>query len=468
MRKNHRIRILLSCLLVLLFLVSAAVPALALTAKEQSWLSRLRPASLPKPNGSSSFPAELQFMFSQGHETVTLKGTCSLEGELTDEEILDAIKQAAAEHGDYKSADDACDDAATVDRLSNKLKFSEEDQKRIVSNWLSLVGADKIVSLLGGNLPNYGGADVVTAVTEMIFKGDAIAGLKTLNPKPSGLGAGAVISGAFLSWEEYKRDQQRYSDIVDLANARARLRTYNTILNRILKEKMKDRTAWTIRIQDQVIKKQNYRKGPDIDVPYIYTSDIVLKKKDGKYEDPVGTYEGDFTLKIDLDLSDYDANFHKYLAEHMNKAIREAYQGLATPSMFWTAVSQSVNHPSENELTLESKSVFVSLENGLGRVYELPLDVQKLDITRYKVTHDMVSVIKQENEGAIETLTWTEIDDSDTHTAYHQDHSVIVIKLTGEKTESVNTDDTPMPDIDVRGYMAMTLVVDLSADLVGQ
>ncbi|MBP5230853.1 MAG: hypothetical protein ILO68_03910 [Clostridia bacterium] len=461
--KNANMRkISLSVLLVLLILASVAAPsAAALSPKDSALLAKLRPASLPKPKGATSYPAELEVAF-QGHETIVLKGTCSLEGELTDEEILDAIKQAANEHEDYGSADDAMNDADTVDRLSGKLTFSEEDQKRIVSNWLALVGADKVAALLGGNLPNYGGSDVVNAVTSMIFSGKAVKGLKSLSPKPSGLGSGAVINGVFISWEEYKKDQERYRDIVELANARARLRAYNGILNRILKDKMKDRTGWTIRIQNQVIKKQTYRTAPNIDVPYIYTSDVVLKKKDGNYEEPVGTYEGTFQLKTDLDLSDYDANFHKYLAEHFNDKIREAYQGLATPTMMWKPVSQSVNHPSENELTLENGNVFVSLENGLGGIYELPLDPMKLDITRYKVTHDMVSVIMQENEAVRGTLTWTEIDDSDTRTAYHQDHEVILNKLTGEKTETANTDDNPMPDIDIRTMLGFRLIVDLS------
>lgn len=464
MKRNHFLRILTSVALASLMMILAALPAFALTPHEQAWLSRLRPASLPKPNGATSFPAELQFAVT-GQTPVTLKGKCSLEGELTDEELLDAIKKAAAEHDEYKSADDASDDAVTVEKLSGKLKFSPEDQKRIVSNWLSLAGVDKIVALLGGKIPDYGKADVVGVVTEMILKGDVIKGLKTLNPKPSAPGVGTVISGAFITWDEFKRDQERFQDIVELANARARLRRYNTILNRLLKEQMKDRTAWVIRIEDQVSVSQNYRKSPDIDVPYIYTSETVLKKKDGNMENPVGVYEGEFKLKVDLELSDYDANFHKYLAEQLNDVLRKA--GYSATSALWKPVSQTVNHPSVNEMTLKGENVYVSLENGLGQVYEMTLDPWKLDVTRYKVLHDMVSVIRKENDAVSETLTWTEIHDSESRTAYHQDYTVIVNKLTGEKSETTNTDDDPYADGDMRGLIGVRLIVDLSSGLVG-
>ena len=79
----------------------------------------------------------------------------------------------------------------------------------------------------------------------------------------------------------------------------------------------------------------------------------------------------------------------------------------------------------------------------------------------------MVSVIRKENDAVSETLTWTEIHDSESRTAYHQDYTVIVNKLTGEKSETTNTDDDPYADGDMRGLIGVRLIVDLSSGLVG-
>ena len=97
----------------------------------------------------------------------------------------------------------------------------------------------------------------------------------------------------------------------------------------------------------------------------------------------------------------------------------------------------------------------------LGGVFELKLNTVALDVTRNRVLHDYVSVLQQKGEAATETLTWTDITDSETGTAYHQDHSILVT-INGETFESTNTDDDPYPNIDVRGYIGLTLVVDMA------
>ena len=232
-------------------------------------------------------------------------------------------------------------------------------------------------------------------------------------------------------------------------------------LNTIIKQKTKEKTAWTIRIQNQTVQEQLYRGAPEIRLPYIYTSDIVLTKKDENYESPKGVYEGEFKIDVDVSCEDYDKNFHKYLAEHFNKKLEEAAMPVAQMAK-WVPVSQSANRVSENKTTLGSQSVYVTLDNNaLGGVYELELNTMSLDILYQRVVHDHVSVIKKTTEGGTETITWTEITDSDTKTAYQQTHNRVVT-ASGEVLESVNTDDDPYPDTDVRGYIKLTLVVDMS------
>ena len=458
MKRYYKIIIFI---LLLCLTVPFAIPVNSISLQEQSWLHHLRPANLPKANGKTSFPAELLIDI-PNHTQVKLTGTCSLEGQLTDEDILDAIKKAASEAG-YKSPENAVADKLKIDELNGKLKFSEEDQQRIIKNWLSLVGMDKVADILKGQIPEYGETDAVGVVVGMITSGK-LPDAGSLVPFPtdvSGFAQGLIINGTKISIDEYKRDQQKYKDIVELSNARARYREFSGRLNSILKQKMKDKTAWTIRIQNQTVQTQLYRSAPEIHLPYIYTSDIVLTKKDENYESPKGVYEGEFKIDIDISLEDYDKNFHKYLAESFNKKIRENLP-MTTPEMFYNPKSQSVNRTSENKATLGKTGVYVELgKNSLGGVYELELNAQALDILYQKVLHDFVAVIEKRTEGGTETITWTEITDSETKTSYQQTYNRVVT-VAGEVLESTNTDDVPYPDTDVRTYITLTLVVDMS------
>ena len=452
---------IISFILILLMFVPLIIPANSISLQEQSWLSHLRPANLPKPNGKTSYPAEL-LVDIPNHTQVKLTGTCSFEGQLTDEDILAAIKQAAAEAG-YKSPENAVTDKLKIDELKNKLQFSKEDRERIIKNWLAMVGMDKVADILKGEFPSYGGTDAVGIVVGMISSGE-LPGISSLNPIPTDFGGFAqniIINGTTQTIEQYQRDQQKWKDIVELSQARARYREFTASLNTIIKNKTKEKTAWTIRIQNQTVQEQLYRAAPEIHLPYIYTSDIVLVKKDGNFDSPKGVYEGEFKIDIDVSLEDYDKNFHKYLAESFNKKIRENVP-VTTPEMFYNPKSQSVNRTSENKATLGKTGIYVELgKNSLGGVYELELNAQALDILYQKVLHDFVAVIEKRTEGGTETITWTEITDSETKTSYQQTYNRVVTAA-GEVLESTNTDDVPYPDTDVRTYITLTLTVDMT------
>ncbi|MCR5693409.1 MAG: hypothetical protein K6G89_00345 [Clostridia bacterium] len=437
----------------------APVTASSMGLQEQSWLSHLRPSSMPGTKARDSFPVELLISIPT-QEEIKLKGTCSLEGKLTDDDILDAIKKAAASVEGYKSPENAVNDKLRIDQLKNKLSFSQEEQDRIVKNWLSLVGMDKVADLLKGQLPSYGETDAVGVVVDLIKDGK-LPDAGALVPFPTNAGAfgqGLVINGVFLTYDQYKRDQEKYKDIVEFSNVRARFRQFTANLNYNIKEMTRNYTAWTIRIHDRVVKEQLYRGSPEIYAPYIYTADIVLVKKDKDIDSYVGTYKGEFKIDVDVSLEDYDRNFGKYLAESINKKLKEI-PGPISDSMMWYVVSNNANRTSENKTTLEGKNVYVTLSDSLGGVFEMKLDPTALDIAYNKVLHDIVSVIEQKSEGATATTTWTEITDSEAGTAYHQDHNVVV-DINGNRQESTNTDDDPYPNDDPRSIINLTLVVD--------
>lgn len=452
----------LAMLLLLCVLLTVILPVSALTPKETYWLETLRPASLPKPKGAGSYPAELQ-MTGTGLEPVTLKGTCALEGQLTDEEILNAIKQAAAGTEGYDSPDDAIDDKQLIDELTGELKITAEDRERMLSNWAKLVGIDKVVDLFKGKLPSFGTEDALSTIIGAVMSGK-MPGWSALSPVPtdmSGFAIGGIVNGVFISVEEYKRDQEKWEDLVELTNAKARFRNFNGVLKTLLTDKMKERTAWVIRIQQSVEREQTFRMAPQVDAPYTYLSDIVLVKKDGRTDNPVGTYEGSARFRVDVDLSDYDAHFHHYLATYYNDIDRNLPAGIPA-ALKMEGISQTVHRKSQNRFEIAKDGFSVALTNGLGGVYEFPLNTMKFDLTDYVSVNDMVSVYGGENDVVQYTVTWTEIYDTETGTMYHQDHSVIKNKQTGETTETTNTDDNPMPDTDPRSLLQLRLVVDLS------
>ena len=430
-----------------------------MSLQEQSWLSHLRPTNLPKPKGRDSYPVELLVSI-PSQKQIKLTGTCAFEGGLTDEDLLAAIKKAATSAG-YKSPENAVTDKLRIDELKNKLTFGEEEKNRIIKNWLSLVGMDKVADMLKGKLPTYGETDAVGIVIDMITSGELPdeTAIVPIPPNLESLAKGLVINGTFITYEQYKLDQEKFRNIVELSNARARFREFRAQLDLLIKEQTRKNTAWTIRIQDQVVEEQLYRGSPKINVPYIYTADIVLTKVGGEHSDPVGTYQGDFKLDIDLSLEDYDKNFHRYLADALNERLKATIPHISSDQL-WKPISQTANRTSENKATLEGKNVYVTLSDGLGGVFELKLNTMALDVTYIKVVHDFVSVLQKKSEGATETLTWTEITDSETGTSYQQDHTVVV-DASGKTTETTNTADDPYPNIDPRTYLSLTLVADL-------
>ncbi|MBP5255943.1 MAG: hypothetical protein J6Z80_02695, partial [Clostridia bacterium] len=446
-------------LLVLSSLISFALPVEALSLQEQSWISHLKP-KMPKPKGKDSFPAQLNVKI-QNYEVV-LRGTCALEGQLTDEDLVEAMKKAAGKTDGYKSPEDAVTDKLEIDKLKNKLDISGADRERMINNLLSLVGMDKVASLFKGEIPNYGGADATSAIIDAVFSGElpGIGNLIGVPTSVSGFAQGAIIGTVFTSIDEYKHDQQRWSDIVELANTRARFREFNGHLNSEVKEKMRKNTKWTIRIQDQVINEQRYREAPGVDAPYIYTSDIVLKKTDDDYENPVGTYKGAFKLDIDVDLSGHDAGIDRYFAKYFNDN-QDKYSYGGAKGIPFEPVSKSIHGASESKYAIGSDNAYITLENPIGGVYEMKLDATQLDVLENKVHQDYVVTLKQENDTVRATYTWTEIFDSETGTSYIQNSWVIVVKPTGETQSGSNTDDDPYPNIDVRGMIGLTLVVDM-------
>ena len=445
---KRTVRILSLCLA--LCLLAAATPARAASVDTARWLSVLEPEKTVERRDVTSFEARLEV--SMPSYSATLHGTCAIEGELTDEDLLEAIERGAAAVGEYASPEDAVEDQTLIYKLNDKLKISEADQKQLIRDWLRLTGMDKVYDMLHLTRPSYGVEDAITVVAESIWKGE-LPGLSSLAPFPTGMSGfaiGGVVNGTVVSWEAYQRDKERYQNIVELANAKARLRRFNAAVREFLLERQKERQAWTIRIQDGVTQDQMYMPTYDISAPYDYSSDIVLTKKGG-LDSPAGVYNGSFLLNIEVELWDFDMNFAKYLADKYTRSSGGRLQ--------YHPVSMTVHRPSESMGSIggDDLSLRVALPPGVLRtVLEYDVDLWKMQVLKEASNFDFVAEVACTQPGADIKGVYTMIQSVEENSSYVH----LVFYNNGVKSTE-DGQSGPYPDLDARSLLRARLVLDM-------
>lgn len=425
----------------------------ALSMQEQSWLKLLRPITLPKVSEVTSYPVELRVQFPQFSPT-TFEGTLSVKGQITDEQIMSALKSAVSAVSEYKSLDDAATDRSQVDKLTESLKFTKEDQDRIIHNWLSLLSWDKQYDLIRGKIPSF---DSYDAASELIGKVSEAA--DELGLEIPGDDTGLILAGLMVSIKEYQHDQQKYKDIATLSQAKGRLRVFYDRVNELLRNENSKNMRWTIRILQQKTQDEIFDYAYDIKAPYLFTADIELVKQDGEYADFTGTYSGYFNLSLSADLSDYDKIFCQRVADQYTE---NAKKGQLNHT--YNAISTTINRPSESECYVkgEGVSVTLSMPYGTNRMkFELPLDATKME-SKSKVLIDKSYTYGYSGKDMTETITHTRIEDSETGTSHLWIHRVVTIS--GYSQSFAEEQEGTVGDMDVRPYLKMNLVIDTRID----
>ncbi|MBO4750488.1 MAG: hypothetical protein J5546_09235, partial [Lachnospiraceae bacterium] len=421
----------------------------AFSLQEQSWLALLRPSRMPNASEVTSYPAELRVQFPQ-FTPMTFEGTLSLMGKITDEQILTALKSAVSAVSEYKSLDDAAADKSRVDALTKGLKFSKEDQDRIIHNWLSLIGWDKQYDLIRGKIPSFDSYDAASELMGQIASLPEQFGFDIPGDNTS-----MIISGLVVSIKEYQRDQQKYKDIVELSQTKARLRSFYDRVNDLLRNETSKNMHWTIRILQQKKQEETFDYAYEIKAPYLYTADIDLVKTDGEYSTFTGTYSGYVNLSLTADLSDYDKVFcqkvaDKYSESMSNGQIKRTY----------SAISTTVNRPSESYCNIEGYdfAVTLSMPYGTNRMkFELPLDTTKME-AESRVLIDKTYSFGYSGKDMSETITHTRIEDSLTGTSQLRIHRVETV---GGISKSFDDEqEGSISNADLRPYIQMTLVID--------
>ena len=407
---------------------------------------------IPKPRGSATYDAELQVETQNGK--IALKGTCSSEGELTDQERAQAVWDALYAVPEYDKVSDAAEEQKYVSDLTKKLKTDLEDPGRILNNFFKCAGIDKVTDLLQGKIPQYSWDDIVKM---FIAAAQDKTAVEVFSPVPLGVGdavSGAIIGTAKVSWAEYKNDQKRWKNIVDLANAKARLREYDMAVKVNLLKLAEKKMEWTIRIQDEYSQEILYDQMLNVEAPMIHSADILLKKS-GDMSTPYGTYTGTIRYKGEMDLKRYDNRLPYYYS-----VFWDGFSGDSSYLGHYTGTGVKINRPSENVLILERTNFRYNMMEGdsFGGMFESPIDTSKMEVKDFHVLHDYVVTLQRKEPSGTRTVTYTNILDSKA-AKDHKSWLVHYVTNTGETYDTKDQANNDYPETDPRKYLKLTLFI---------
>ena len=418
------------------------------------WIDGYLVPDVPRPRGGASYEAELWVDTQTGKKI--LKGTCTTEGEITDQERALAVREALDSVPEYDDISDAAEDQKDVEDLTKELKANLENPGPILENFIKCSGYDKVVDILRLKVPGYSWDDIVKMFMDML-KNKPVKDI--VNPMPLTLKdavSGAIIGTVKVSWEEYKNDQERWQDITDLANAKERLRIFDGVVKDNLRKYAEKRMAWTIRIQDEYTEDLLYDQMLKAEAPMIHSTDIVLKKS-GDISSPYGTYTGKVLYKGEVNLKEYDKALPAYYAKFWDRS------GGDTDMLgHYAGVGVTITRPSENKLVLEQNefSFDMKKENGYAGVYDASIDPGKMELKEYHVLHDYAVTVERKEPSGSRTITQTVIMDSETGTNYKSWFTHYVTS-TGEVHDTSEEDSGEFGNTDPRGLLKLTLVISM-------
>lgn len=446
---KKKIKTLLALTLALCLTATTAVPALALSGRDAYYLAMLRPR-LPKT--SESYPARLRVDIPGRPPTsFSLAGKIGMDATISDEEMLAILKKGLPGEKSYKELQNPVDDKVLVQELTEKLKFSEADIQNMLDNWKKLLGVDTIADLLSGNLPEIGASDVVNSIL------DGATGDIPMMPGPPG--AGTVVDGLFISWEEYQKDQQKYRDIIALSQAKQRLRVYYAVVDQLVRDFISEHGGWTLRIDGKDTQTITY-EGVEGNTQTM-TADIKLTKDDGSAGNIGGTYNGHFKLRWDTDLRAFDAGYGAHCVDIANA--EADIPGLPKPPVPTNrryVLATDEGPPSEYYVVMEAEDyqLKLSLPYGANRAFiEMPLSADPLFLTDYTQQVQRTVIIEYRDRV---TFIWKDrslnIDDD-----HITDFDIGEEYSGGEVHSWDHSLSEDMPIHDYTSIIRMTLVVDM-------
>ena len=449
-------------LLVLLLMACMILPytspitAHAVSTQEAYYLSVLNPGSAK--GRVESYPVKLVFnAFGTYHninDRLEFKGTLGINTGIDDETMLSILEDALSSVEGYEELQDAVDDKVLAEQSLEKLKVSQEDVDKMIENWQKILGIDNVVTLLSGNLPNIGASDAINAVIDGA-QGN-IPGL------PGVPGIGNVIDTAFISYEQWQKDKEKYKDIVNAYNANRRLDAYYVRVSELMTEERADESSWTLKIEAQDSADFEFHKIHGN--TQLWTADIELKKRDGSYGNVSGAYDGHFNLTMDCDLSTFDNEYPEYVAQYANKHGKVDESDSTTwPSrmttylvkVFGSSWSVADNSGSDSSLycsfEIPDCNLLLELPRGANKAFfEIYVDSSLVYMTEYSISVNRQVTFRQD---------WPKDNEPD-----YQNSQIIINDhdITVKNDGDIYLEDSETFKFDQK--LDMTLVIDMLGD----
>lgn len=447
-------------LLVLLLMACMILPYIssttvhAISTQESYYLSVLNPGSAK--GRVESYPVKLVFdafgTYNDINDQLEFKGTLGINTGIDDETMLSILKDALSSVEGYEDLQDVVDDKVLAEQSLEKLKVSQEDVDKMIENWQKILGIDNVVTLLSGNLPNIGASDAINAVIDGA-QGN-IPGL------PGVPGIGNVIDTAFISYEQWQKDKEKYKDIVNAYNANRRLEAYYVRVSELMTEERADESSWTLKIESQDSADFEFHKIHGN--TQLWTADIELKKRDGSYGNVSGAYDGHFNLIMDCDLSTFDSEYPEYVAQYANnKGEADLSDSTTWPSVVTTYFvpvfggtwSVAGNSGSDSSLycsfEIPDCNLLLELPRGTNRAFfEIYVDSSLVYMTEYSISVNRQFTFR---------LDWPGDSDSQSSQLIINDHDVTV-----RNDGHIYFDESITSNFDQ--MLDMTLVIDMLGD----
>ena len=435
----------------------APIPAQATLAnRDDYYVAVLKPERMPRVK--ESYPARLKMSLASPYlsANVEFAGSVGVNAALTDEELLEMLKAALPVVDGYRELQDPVDDKVLVRQLTEKLQFTGEDMQEIVENWKKMLGVDELSDLLSGKFPGFDAADGATAALDLAETIIGVAGDYTythdvsLKPSLPG-GAGTVINGIFISYEEYQKDVERYEDIVRLSKTKERLRVYYSAVNEQIRDRMAEKGDWRLVINSQDVADFTFMEMPGN--KQLWTAEIDLVKSMDGLTSIEGTYSGTFKLGMEADMSAFDNGYAAYWAGRTSTA--------------QTSYSVTTNEGQRSVMKLDFEipdcQLGISLPSGtLRHFFEEEIPSSELMQSHFSVNVDRTFSMRADlPQGSYTT--------SDQHITQlngefmRSETSTTFINSPGAAPSVVQSDSPSRMEWppDLRGSVTMTLIIDM-------
>lgn len=244
--------------------------------------------------------------------SMSFRGRISRMDKATDSEIEEAIKKALDEMGLTEL--EVGEAQALVEKVAKDEELTKEDVDAVMDNLFKLAGVDSLAELLkvmfGDSsksfteaMADYAADEVKGKALDWILEQIAEGGSEVFSV------ATKLLDMVVISMDQYEKDQQKWKNRVDAANAERMLNEFYDKVNETLDNMQGMRSrGWSLQIEDTANRNFTFF-GVEGNME-TWTVNMLLKKFDtGDNVSASGTYTGIVSITVEYEMSEYDKGF---------------------------------------------------------------------------------------------------------------------------------------------------------------